>query len=309
VIALGGNAILQPGQEGTAAEQRQNVEDTCERIAALYEQGYEVVLTHGNGPQVGSILLQNEAGRGQVPAMPLDICGAESQGLIGYMMQQSLRNALARKGLETSVATVVCQSLVDADDPAFANPTKPIGPFYSEDEAKELAESKGYQMKEDAGRGWRRVVPSPDPKAIVEKEAICSLVEAGAIVISSGGGGIPVVREGESLKGVEAVIDKDLAGERLARDVEADVFLILTDVERAALNYGTDEEESLARMNVEQAKRYLEEGHFKPGSMGPKVKAALRFASSRPDRKCIITSLDKVSEALRGQAGTLVTAV
>ena len=309
VVALGGNAILQRGQKGTFEEQLKNVYHTAQQLAEMVLSGeWRIVITHGNGPQVGNILLQQDAAKGAVPPMPMDACGAQSQGLIGYMIQQSLKNILAERGRgDIPIATVVTQVLVDKDDPAFRSPTKPVGPFYSEEEAKRLRVEKGWHVVEDAGRGWRRVVPSPDPKAIVERDAIRILVENRAIVIASGGGGIPVIEEDGGLKGVEAVIDKDLAGERLAEDVKADVFLILTDVDRVKLNYGKPDERPIERMTVEEAKRYMAEGHFAKGSMEPKVRAAVRFVEAGGER-AVIASLDQARAALAGQAGTQVVA-
>ncbi|MCD6135410.1 carbamate kinase [Candidatus Bipolaricaulota bacterium] len=308
VIALGGNAILQPGQRGTFAEQMKNVETTCQQLAQMVESGkYKIIITHGNGPQVGNILLQNETAKDVAAPMPLYVCGAESQGLIGYMMQQTLHNLLVDKGKgDIPIATVVTQVVVDKDDQAFQNPSKPVGPFYSEEEAKKLQQEKGYHIKEDAGRGWRRVVPSPDPIQIFEKDAVRQLVEARSIVIASGGGGIPVVKEGEKLVGVDAVIDKDLAGERLAVDVEAKIFLILTDVDQVKLNYKTPQEKGLSQITVEEAKKYHAEGHFAKGSMEPKVRAAIRFIEAGGER-AVITSLDKAVDALDGKAGTTIT--
>jgi len=311
VVALGGNAILKAGQAGTLAEQMANVEESCRHIAKLILGGYRVVITHGNGPQVGNILLQNEEASGVVPAMPLDACGAESQGLIGYMIQQSLANELARVGREMPVVSLVTQVIVDADDPAFARPTKPIGPFYTEARARRLMEQRGFKMVEDAGRGWRRVVPSPDPRAIVEREVILRLVAGGSVVVASGGGGIPVVRREGELVGVEAVIDKDLAGERLAVDVGADTFLILTDVPRVALNFGRPDQRPIVTMTYDEGRQYQKEGHFRAGSMGPKVEAALRFvaegpASSGEARRAIIAALDQADLAVQGKAGTEV---
>jgi len=308
VIALGGNAILQPGQKGTFEEQMANVETTCRQLTQMVLSGqYKLVITHGNGPQVGNILLQNETAKDVAAPMPLYVCGAESQGLIGYMIQQSLHNLLQEVGKgDIPVATVVTQVVVDENDPAFQNPSKPVGPFYSEEEAKRLAAEKGYVVKEDAGRGWRRVVPSPDPIEIFEKEAIRQLIAARSIVIASGGGGIPVVKKDGKLAGVDAVIDKDLAGERLAVDVEAKIFLILTDVDEVKLNYKTPQERGISHMTVEEAKRYREEGHFAKGSMEPKVRAAIRFIEAGGER-AIITSLGKAMEALEGKAGTTIT--
>jgi len=310
VIALGGNAILKRGQRGAFEEQLENVYHTAEQLAEMVLSGeWRIVITHGNGPQVGNILLQQEAAKEVVPPMPMDACGAESQGLIGYMIQKSLKNILENKGRgDIPIVTVVTQVLVDKGDPAFQNPTKPVGPFYSEEEAHRLRIEKGWHVVEDAGRGWRRVVPSPDPKAIVEREAIRILVENRAIVVASGGGGIPVIKEDGKLKGVEAVIDKDLAGERLAEDVGADVFLILTDVDKVKLNYGNPNERPLDRMTVEEAKRYMVEGHFAKGSMEPKVKAAVRFVEAGGER-AVIASLDQAVAALAGEAGTQVVRV
>ena len=308
VVALGGNAILQPGQKGTFEEQMANVHVTCEQLVHMVESGkYRVVVTHGNGPQVGNLLLQNEAGKEVAAAMPLFVLGAESQGLIGLMIQQNLGNLLAAQGKgDIPVATIVTQVVVDKDDPAFANPTKPVGPFYSEEEAKALESDKGYNVREDAGRGWRRVDPSPDPISIHEKDAIRHLVEAKAIVIASGGGGIPVLRENGKLAGVDAVIDKDLAGERLAVDVGASIFMVLTDVDSVRLNYKTPNEKVLTKMTVDEAKNYAKEGHFAKGSMEPKVRAAVRFIEAGGE-KAIITSLDQAVASLEGTAGTTIT--
>jgi carbamate kinase len=308
VVALGGNAILQPGQKGTFEEQMSNVHLTCEQLTHMVESGkYRIVVTHGNGPQVGNILLQNEVGKDVAAAMPLFVCGAESQGLIGYMIQQNLVNLLTAQGKgDIPVATVVTQVVVDKNDPAFTHPTKPVGPFYSESEAKALESEKGYDVREDAGRGWRRVVPSPDPIEIFEKTAIRQLVEARTIVIASGGGGIPVVRKEGELIGVDAVIDKDLAGQRLAVDVGAAIFMVLTDVDSVRLNYKTPEEQALRTMTVAEAKQYAEEGHFAKGSMEPKVRAAIRFVEAGGER-AIITSLSQAVAALEGQAGTTIT--
>ena len=308
VVALGGNAILQPGQRGTYEEQSANVHTTCKQLAQIVESGeYKIVVTHGNGPQVGNLLLQNEAGKDVAAPMPLFVCGADSQGLIGLMIQQNLGNLLVEHGKgHVPIATVVTQVVVDKADPAFTNPTKPVGPFYDEAEAKALEKEKGYDVREDAGRGWRRVVPSPDPIEINEKEAIRQLVDARSIVIASGGGGIPVVREDGKLRGVDAVIDKDLAGERLAVDVGASVFMVLTDVEDVKLSYKTPEERSVSKMTIAEAKAYAEEGHFAKGSMEPKVRAAVRFIE-HGGKRAIITSLDKAVDALAGRAGTTIT--
>jgi len=305
VIALGGNAILQPGQNGTVDEQMENVDSTAEQVAELIAQGHRVVITHGNGPQVGALLIQQEAGRDRVPPMPLDVCGAESQGQIGYMLQQSIGKMLARRSIQRPVATVITQMVVDPNDPAFANPTKPVGPFYSAYYAEQRMKETGEKWIEDAGRGWRRVVPSPDPIRIVEQDAILSLVRTGAIVIANGGGGIPVIEKGGFYKGVEAVIDKDLGGECLARDVGADVLLILTDVAHVALHYKTPHQVDLHTVQLDDLIRYQQEGHFKAGSMGPKVEACRRFVE-RGGEAAIIAQLDRAVEAIHGNAGTRI---
>lgn len=307
-VALGGNAILQPGQDGTAEQQFANVRTTAEQLAEMVLTGdYKIVVSHGNGPQVGNILLQNEMANDTVPAMPLDICGAQSQGLIGYMMSQELKNLFAQHGKEEiPIATVLTQTVVDEDDPAFDNPTKPVGPFYDKDEAQRLEEEKGYEIIEDAGRGYRRVVPSPDPLKINEREAIRQLVEARSIVIASGGGGIPVVEQNGQLEGREAVIDKDLATERLAEDVGAETLMILTDVDYVYLNYDQDEQRPLKQVDLNTVENYMTEGHFAEGSMKPKAKAALRFLRDGGER-AVITSLDNAISALDGQAGTRIT--
>lgn len=302
-VALGGNALLQYGQKGTFEEQLTNARRTSRQLVELLRRGYKLVITHGNGPQVGAILLQQEAAVSQVPPMPLHVCGAMSQGLIGYMIQQSMINELKRAGMNIPVATVVTQVLVSRNDPAFRNPTKFIGPWYPEEEGKRKMEM-GWVMKYDVGKGWRRVVPSPDPIGQVEIEAIKRMVEAGIVVIASGGGGIPVVDE-EDLVGVDAVIDKDLAGERLATSLGADLYMILTDVDRVALNFKKPNQRFLDVITLEDAKRYYDEGHFPPGNMGPKVKAAIRFVE-RAGKEAIITSLDKVIDALEGRTGTRI---
>lgn len=307
VIAFGGNAILQSKQKGTAEEQRANVHTACLAVADLVEAGNQVVVTHGNGPQVGAVLLQNEIAKEQVPPMPLDMCGAATQGQIGYMIQQSLTNILTERAIPRSVVSLVTQVLVDENDPAFKNPTKPIGSFYTADEAARFRAEKGWVMCEDKARGgWRRVVASPDPIRIVERAAVRRLLDAEAIVVTAGGGGIPVIERAGKLVGVEAVIDKDLAGERLASDVDADTLMILTDVAEVALHYNTPNQVNLRSVVLPVAKRYYEEGHFKPGSMGPKVLAAIRFVADGGKRS-IITSLDMAGKAMQGLAGTIIT--
>ena len=306
VIALGGNALEDKSMPSTAEAQLEVVKKTSEYIADISCSNYEIAIVHGNGPQVGRILLASEAAKDITPAMPFDVCGAMSQGYIGYHIQQSMNLALAKRNRNVPVATVVTQVVVDKDDPAFQNPTKPIGPFYSEEEAKNLAEEKGYTVKEDAGRGWRRVVASPIPKRIVEIGTIKNLWDT-TITVACGGGGIPVIEnEDGSLKGVEAVIDKDFAAERLAEDMDSDILLILTEVEKVSINYKKPNQEDLSVLTLEQAEKYIAEGHFAPGSMLPKVMAAVKFAGSRPGRKAIITSLYKALDALEGATGTVI---
>jgi carbamate kinase len=305
MIALGGNAIKQPHERGTFQEQMKNVETAAVQIAVIARNGYEIAITHGNGPQVGNLAIQQEQGAHMVPEQPLVVLGAMTQGQIGYMMQQSLNNLLSDDGKE--VVTVVTQVIVSRDDPDFQDPTKPVGPYYDEETAKRLGAENGWIVKQVRPTGektWRRVVPSPIPLGIAEASVIKKLVEGGTIVIASGGGGIPVVRNGEGkLEGVDAVIDKDRAGAKLAEEVDANIFLILTDVENALLNFGSENEIPIEKMTITEAKKYLSEGHFKAGSMGPKVEAAMGFVE-RGGERAIITSLDKAADALEGRTGT-----
>jgi carbamate kinase len=308
VVALGGNAIQRAGQEGTAEEQVENVASAMASVAELADRGYRVVLTHGNGPQVGTILVQQAAAQEAtgIPPMPMDIAGAMSQGQLGYMMQRCLQNELRKRGRPWPVATVVTQTVVDPADPAFGNPTKPIGPFYTMGQAEEMR-GRGLHVIEDSGRGYRRVVPSPQPAAIAEIYAIRTLVNSGTLVICSGGGGIPVVRdESGMLGGVEAVIDKDMSASLLAQRLDADRLLILTDVERVAINFRKPDQQELSRVTVAEAKRYIEEGHFAAGSMGPKVRAAVGFVEGG-GKQAIITDLHRALSALEGQTGTSFT--
>ncbi len=308
VIALGGNALQEAGKPATAQAQLEVVEKTSEYIADIVERGYEVIVAHGNGPQVGRIVIQNEAASASTPAMPFDVCGAMSQGMIGYHIQQGLSKVLRHRGINKNVVTVVTQVVVDKDDPKFKAPSKPIGPFYTEEEAKAIAAEKGYTMKEDAGRGWRRVVASPLPVEIVELDAVKTLNDAGFVVVTVGGGGIPVIRnDAGDLEGVAAVIDKDLASEKLARDMDADALVILTAVEKVSINFKKPDQKDLDRMSAAEAKQYIKEGHFAPGSMLPKIEAALNFVESKPGRIAIITSLDKAVDAIEGRAGTTIT--
>lgn len=307
VIALGGNALQSKDSAPTAAGQLAVVKRTCEKIADISCRGYEVAIVHGNGPQVGRILLASEAAKEVTPPMPFDVCGAMSQGYIGYHIQQALKYALSVRNKNFPILTITTQMIIDEKDPAFLNPTKPIGPFYTKEEAERLEKKRGYVMREDAGRGWRRVVPSPAPKKIVEIEAIKSLWDS-SIVISCGGGGIPVIEKMDgTLEGAEAVIDKDFAAELLAEDVGADVLMILTGVEKVAVNWGKKDQRDLEHMSLKMASKYIEEGQFASGSMLPKVEAAMKFVRAFPDKRAVITSLDKAVEALEGGAGTTIT--
>lgn len=306
VVALGGNAI-QTGNGATADDQKQACLNTAKQLVKLIQEGHKLIIAHGNGPQVGNIVLQQQMNQSdKLPAMPLDTCGAMSQGMIGYWLQNALYEVFHENGIDKNVVTLVTQVQVDANDPAFQNPTKPIGSFYTKDEADHLVQTKGYKMKEDAGRGYRRVVPSPKPVDIIEKKAIIDLIESDNIVVASGGGGIPVSKDNHKLIGVEAVIDKDFASEKLAELVDADVLLILTAVENVAINFGKPNQESLTNLSVSKAKQYIDEGQFAPGSMLPKVQAAVQFAESKKERQAIITSLDHAYEAVSGKTGTIV---
>lgn len=308
VIALGGNTILQRGEKGYAEEQILNVRHTAQDIATLVKEGYRVVLTHGNGPQVGNILIQNEVAKDVVPCMPMDICGAQSQGMIGYIMQSEVGNALRMIGRrDIPVVSMVTQTVVDPEDPAFSNPTKPVGPFRDETYALSRQRDFGETWVEDSGRGWRRVVPSPEPKAIAEASSIKTLVDANHVVIAVGGGGIPVV-EGPcgQYKGVDAVVEKDLGAQILATSVGAETLLILTFVNGAALHYNTPEETWLRDVSVEELRKYSEDSHFRKGSMGPKVEAIIRFVE-HGGQQGIIASRDQGMMALKGLTGTRCT--
>ena len=307
VIALGGNALQSGNGPATAEAQLEVVRKTCEHIAQISDMGYELAIVHGNGPQVGRILLASETAREVTPAMPFDVCGAMSQGYIGYHLQQGLKHALNLRNRDIPVVTVATQVIVEENDPAFDDPTKPIGPFYTESEARAIVKEKGYIMKEDSGRGWRRVVASPVPRRIVEIDAVRHLWDS-SIVITCGGGGIPVVEKPDgTIGGTEAVIDKDFAAELLAEQVDADVLMILTEVERVSLNFNTPEQRDLSALNLADAARYCEEGHFAAGSMLPKVQAAMKFVRANPSKHAVITSLDKAIEALNGESGTVIT--
>ncbi len=309
VIALGGNAIKQANEKGTAQEQFRNVATTCDQLVKMNALGYKLIITHGNGPQAGNLLIQQEEGKQLVPPQPLDVIGAMTQGQIGYMFQNILRNYFMNKGKDIPITTVVTQVLVDENDPDFDDPSKPVGPFYTKEVAQELHETKGYVVKQVKPKGektWRRVVPSPEPHTIVEADCIKALVAARAIIIASGGGGVPVKKNPDgTFSGLEAVIDKDKAGNILAQAVDADIFLILTDVRNAFINFGKSDEKPLGKITVSKAEKYFDEGHFLGGSMGPKMQAAIRFVKAGGD-KAIITSLDHAVDALEGKTGTII---
>jgi carbamate kinase len=303
VLALGGNAL---GDD--LAGQMQAVKQTSQAIADLIAQGHQVVVTHGNGPQVGMINLAFEAAaktEAHTPMLPMSVCVALSQGYIGYDLQNALREELLSRKLDIPVATLITQVEVDANDEAFRNPTKPIGSFFSKEEAEKLRE-KGYVLKEDAGRGYRRVVASPKPLDIIEKQTVKTLLDACHVVITAGGGGIPVIREGHHLRGASAVIDKDWASAKLAEMIGADMLIILTAVEKVAINFGKPDEQWLEKLSLRDAERFIEEGHFAKGSMLPKVEAAASFARSGPGRKALITMLSKAKEGIEGKTGTVI---
>ena len=305
VVALGGNALQSGNGPATAEAQLEVVKKTCEHIAEISGRGYEVAVVHGNGPQVGRILLASETAKDVTPAMPFDVCGAMSQGYIGYHLQQALRFALKKRDRNVPVVTLATQVVVDENDPGFKNPTKPIGPFYSEEEAKAMVVEKGYSVKEDAGRGWRRVVASPIPKKIVEIDSVRKLWDT-TIVITCGGGGIPVLKQANRLKGASAVIEKDLASGKLAELLDADVLLLLTGEKKLYLNYGKDNCEPLDTISVDKARSYIAEGQFAETSILPKVVAAVSFVSGKPGRVTVIADLDDAKAALEEKAGTII---
>ncbi|TQR36090.1 carbamate kinase [Lysinibacillus sphaericus] len=303
VIALGGNAILQPQQKATYDNQFKNVVSATRHMIEMKEAGHKIVITHGNGPQVGNIIAQNEAAKHVVEPLPIHVCNAESQGFIGYMMETALKNHIKKRDMNANVVTMLTMVEVDKEDQAFKNPTKPIGVFFSEEEAKRL-EEQGYTMLEDAGRGYRRVVPSPEPQVIHGIDEIKRLIDD-TIVISSGGGGIPVYREDNGqLQGIEAVIDKDRSGLKLAQQVNAEVFMMLTDVPNVYINFGKENEQKLRQITIKEAEQYVAEGQFPPGSMLPKMQAAIEFA--KLGKEAIICSLDQAVAALEGKAGTRI---
>ena len=308
VVALGGNALQKQGEASSEAQRRVAAE-TIRQLLPLVQAGHRIAIVHGNGPQVGNIVLHEEAvNTDDVPSLPLDDCGAMSQGLIGFWLQQAFQDSFrAHQMTDKHAVSLVTQTIVSRDDAAFQNPTKPIGPFYSEEEAKAVQAERGYVVKEDAGRGWRRVVPSPKPVEIVEAPIIKALVEAGVLVVSTGGGGIPVLRQEDgTLKGVEAVIDKDFGAATLADLLHADTLLILTSVDAAKVNFNQPNEEALGQISAAEMQKHIDDGQFAAGSMLPKAQAALQFVSGGEGRTAVITSLEKTTEAIDGTAGTRI---
>jgi carbamate kinase len=311
VIAFGGNALLRGGQKGTYKEQMENVTETCHALLPFLKKDYNLVIGHGNGPQVGNVMLQHEAGHHQfgVPGMPIDFCVAETQGLIGFMIEMGLGKTFAKEGLKRNVVTLVTQVVVDKNDPMFQNPTKPVGPYYSKEEAEKYAKETGAVYKEDPkGRGWRKVVASPKPIAIQNVDLVKQLAEQGNIVITVGGGGIPVVETPQGLMGVAAVIDKDRASALLARDVKADRLIILTTVDRVFVDYKKPGQREVASMTLAECEKYIGEEQFAPGSMLPKVESCMEFvANGKPGATALITSLSRAAEALEGKTGTVIS--
>ncbi len=307
LIAVGGNSLIRAGEKGTVAEQLANARRTAAAIIGLIQRGYRLVITHGNGPQVGAALLRSERASDQVPAHTLDVCGAATQGEIGYLLAQSLKQELAAAALQVPVISLVTQTIVSPDDPAMQHPTKPIGPFYSRADAEERRRSLGWEIVEDAARGYRRVVPSPEPMEIVELEVIRSLVNDGALVVACGGGGVPVIRSNGGVKGVEAVIDKDRASALLAIELGVDVFAISTDTDYVYVDYKKSTQSPLTNVTASELQVYYNAGHFPPGNMGPKIASVLRFL--RAGRKeAFITTYDLLCAALDGKAGTHIVA-
>lgn len=304
VIAIGGNSLIKDNEHMTVLDQYRACGETSEHIATLVEEGYRVAVTHGNGPQVGFILLRSEAAKDIIHQVPLDSCGADTQGAIGYQIAQTLDNELCRRGIPGKVAAVVTQCVVDKEDPGFKNPSKPIGPFYSEETAQKHAENEGWSVKEDAGRGWRRVVASPEPLEIVEQDAIQALLERDITVVSVGGGGIPVIRnDNGDLEGVGAVIDKDRASCLLAKNLGAEMFIISTAVDKVAINFGKPNQQDIDEMTVAEAKKHMADGQFAPGSMKPKIEAAMDFLE-HGGKRVIITQPHLLDEAIHGKNGT-----
>jgi carbamate kinase len=312
VIALGGNAIKQANEKGTTREQFDNIDITAKQIARICKAGFLQVLTHGNGPQAGALLIQQEEAKNIVPPLTLASCVAMTQGQIGWMFQNRIGYHFSQQGLDYPVTTMITQVVIDKDDPDFKNPSKPVGPFYTKEEAMALKSAKGYRVKEakpGQGKGWRRVVPSPSPVGIYENKAIKQLLDIEALVIVSGGGGIPIVKEDDgSYSGVDAVIDKDLTANKLGQVLNADYLLILTDVENAYINFNKPDQKALETITLREAEKYQEQGQFGSGSMGPKMDAAMKIVRSGGGRTAIITSLDKALDALEGKTGTRIIA-
>ena len=308
LVAFGGNAILPENSRGLQEEQMRNAQKAARLMINIVRKGYELIVVHGNGPQVGNLLIQMEEAVTKIPPFTLEVCDAMTEGSMGFMLEKALVNELRRASIDKEVATLITQVVVDRHDPAFANPTKPIGPFYTKYRAQTLMRSKKWTMIEDAGRGWRKVVPSPRPIDILPKRIIRDLVNSGRIVIAAGGGGIPVIINGNGLfQGVEAVIDKDFAASLLAREIKADLFIILTSIDRVYLNFGQPDQKPIDVMTVEEAKRYLEEGQFPPGSMGPKIQAAIEYIEGGGE-EVLITSANYLRAALIHRAGTRIRA-
>lgn len=306
IISIGGNTLIRSSEKGTIEEQFEHAKAAISHVIKIIEKGYKVVITHGNGPIVGNILIRNEAAKKIIPPMPLYICNADSEGGIGFMIQQTLYNQLKKKGVKKDVVTVVTQVVVDKNDPAFLNPTKPIGPFYTKEEADILKKERGWAMIEDSNRGYRRVVPSPRPLKVIEADAIKKLADSGAIVIAAGGGGVPVVElQNGDLTGVDAVIDKDLATSLLAKDISAEVFINLTQIDKVYINFGKTDQIGLNNLTVSDAKKYLSQGEFAPGSMGPKIEAAIEFLEAG-GKEVIITAPELIEKAMEKMAGTRI---
>jgi carbamate kinase len=306
VVAFGGNALMGEDGNSSYAEQMVKTDIMCNKLLSLFDMGYRILITHGNGPQVGNFLMQQESSAENVPPMPLDVCNAMTQGQIGYMIEQRLRNIFTANNINKPIIVFITQVVVSKDDPAFNNPTKFIGPFFDKENSEKLIRDKGWLMREDSGRGYRRIVASPKPVDIIEKEEIADMADKDYVVIACGGGGIPIIRDDDGcFKGVPAVIDKDFAAEMIGNYIGAELLLLITPVEKVAINFGTPEQKSLSTITLEEAEQYYNEGHFPPGSMGPKIQAAIQFLRSG-GKKAIITSLDYIESAIKGQAGTQI---
>ena len=304
VVAFGGNALMGEDGNSTYAEQIIKTDIMCNKLLFLFDMGYRILITHGNGPQVGNFLMQQECLAENVPPMPLEACNAMTQGQIGYMIGHRLRNTFTLNNIKKPIIVFITQVVVSKDDPAFNNPTKFIGPFFNKEQSDKLSREEGWLMREDSGRGYRRIVASPRPIDIIEKEEIAEMAHKDFVVIACGGGGIPVIRDEKGcLKGVPAVIDKDFAAEKIGNFIGAELLLLITPVDRVAINFGTPEQKNLSKITLEEAERYFSEGHFAPGSMGPKIEAAIQFLRSG-GKKAIITSLDYIESAIKGEAGT-----